>query len=377
MGIASLLGRGRLPEDAARELLNGGVPLVVRFDEAVGGPEPAIKGFLVVDAFGTKAGTRVTVMQAEGFRGRRGTLADAIAGTERHPALVKGDIVAFSKAYAHEGVARVGQMTARTHDSQLGHVQVFTAMARASQSKVSKKGASQYLTIADGKAAVVARTYIGVEKAFNEAKARAWPGGAAGLIFRDRQGGTGEFFEEPDSGIDHLLEELNHLGALSGDKDVLEVIPAWRLPMGREQVTLDVDPRVETPRPVSGAFTQQFESKSIRGQGFLPCLVIACDEDEWAFGGKTGRRVRVAAGVQPLFGRDPVPAAKLPSSVRAFGGNANTILTLYGDDDLALNAAARVSRRGPDPQPERAQSKGGNHGHRPAPPKLFGRAPGQ
>lgn len=380
MGIGSLSGSGRLPEEAARELLESGSPLVVRFDEAVAAPESAIKGFLLVDAFGTKAGTRVTVMQAEGFRGRRGALAAAISGDDRHPALVKGDVVAFSNAYAETGVARVGRITARTHDGLVGHVQVFTAMARASQSKVSKKGASQYLTVADGKAASVARGYEDVGQAFAAAKARPWPGGAAGLIFRDRGGGTGEFFEEPDSGIDHLLDELRHHGILDGPEDALELIPAWRLPMGREQVTMDVDPRQETPRPVSGPFTQQFESRSIRGQGFLPCLVIACDEDEWAFGGKTGRRVRVAHGVQPLFKREPVPVERLPSSVRTCGGTPNTVLSLYGEEELARLAAERAARRGPDPEPERSpagERDDGNWGgqRQQAPRIALGRLP--
>lgn len=378
MGIGSLSGLRGLPDDAARELLDSGSPLVVRFDEAVPGQEPGIKGFLEVDAFGTKAGTRVTVMQAQGFRGKRGALADAISGTVRAAALVKGDVVAFSRAYPEGGIARAGQMTARTHDGLLGQVQVFTAMARAEQSRVSKKGASQFLTVADGKAATVAADYGAVEKAFQDASARVWPGGAAGLIFRDRKGGTGEFFEAKDSGIDHLIDELRHHNVLGGEKDVLELIPAWRLPMGREQVTMDVDPRQETQRPVSGAFTRQFESRAIRGQGFLPCLVVACEEDEWAFGGKTGKRIRVASSVQPLFRREPVPADKLPSAVRAYGGSVNTVLSLYGPEALARMAEERASRRGPDPAPQRQQPSDDQEGHRSPLPKFpFGKGPGR
>lgn len=378
MGIGTLSGNGRIPEDAAREILASGVPLAVKFDEALSGGEAGFKGFLLVDAFGTKAGTRVSIMQAQGFRSGRGRLAEAVSGSEKVPAMVRGEVVAFSSAYVQDGVARVGQVTARAHDSLMGEVQVFTAMARPSQSRVSKKGAMQSLTVVDGKAAVVGRTYEDVAAAFDAAKARSWPGGAAGLVFRDRAGGTGEFFVDKDSGIDHLVEELRHVDALSGKDDILELIPAWRLPMGRSQVTMDVDPRQETQRPVSGPFTMQFEAKKLRGQGFLPCLVIACEEEEWAFGGKTGKKVRVASSVQPLFRREPVAAEKLPSAVRAYGGNVNTILPLYDDASLKKMAAERAARRGPDPEPQPADGRGESDEHRPPMPKFaFGRGPGR
>ena len=373
MGLGTLSGKGRMPDDAARELLAGGFPLALRFDEAAPGEDPAIKGFLLVDALGTKAGTRVVVRQSEAFRSSRGSLAEALAGSDRVAPLVKGDVVAFSSAYVDGGVARVGAITARVHDRLLGEVQVFTAMARPSQSRVSKKGAMQSLTVADGKAAAVARNAGDVAEAFAAAKGRAWPGGAAGLILRDRKGGTGEFFEEKDAGIDFLLQELSHSGAFAQKDDVLEVIPAWRLPMGRDQVVKDVDPRVETQKPVSGTFTMQFEPKKSRGQGFLPCLVVACDEEEWAFGGKTGKKVRVASAVQPIFRREPVMADRLPSSVRAYGGNVNTVLSLYAAAELSAMAAARADRRGPDPEPARRE-EGGQDEYRPPMPKFaFGR----
>jgi len=332
-------------DEAVRFKLSGGEPVVVRFDETVPGEAPAIKGFLVVDAFGTKAGTRVTIAQAPGLEPWRGALTEAISGSDRVPPLVRGEVVAFSSAYVENGIALAGEITARAHGRLLGEVQVFTAMARPSQSRVSKKGASQFLTVADGKAATVARRYEDVERAFAAIKARKWPGGAAGLLFRDNAGGCGHFFEEKDSGIDHLIEKMRDNDMISGPRGVIEIVPAWQLPMGREQVTRDVNPKAETKGPVSGRFTVRFEVDKRQKQGFLPCLVVACDEEEWAFGGKTGRIHRVAHAVQPLFGRTPVMADRLPTAVRPYGGQPNTVLSLYDDATVAKMAQERAARQ--------------------------------
>lgn len=333
-------------DEAARGRLASGEPLAIRFDEAVPGGDSAIKGFLIVDAFGTKAGTRVTVAQAGGLELRRGGLAEAIAGSDKAPPLVKGEVVAFASAFVQDGVARAGEITARSHEGLLGEVQVFTAMVRPSQSRVSKKGASQSLVVSDGKAATVARSFADIEAAFAAAKSRKWPGGSAGLLFRDKGGGCGEFFEEKDSGIDYLIEKLEDNGVLAGPQAAMEIIPAWRLPMGRNQVTRDVNPKIETKGAVSGRFTAGFETGKPLRVGFLPCLVVACDEEEWAFGGKTGRILRVASAVQPLFRRQPVLADRLPTAVRPYGGMPNTVLALYDDETAARMAATRAAKAG-------------------------------
>lgn len=342
MALASL----RNGDEAARDRLAGGPPVVVRFDETIPGPEPMIRGHLVVDAFGTKAGTRVAIAQAEGLKPWRGGLAEAVSGSDKVPAFVRGEVVAFASSYVKDGVARVGEITARSHDGLLGEVQVFTAMASPSRSRVSKRGASQFLTVTDGNAATVARSYGEVKAAFAAARLRKWPGGAAGMLFRDRHGGCGHFFEEKDSGIDHLIEKMQDNGMIEGPKAALEIVPAWRLPMGREQVARDVNPKIETKGPVSGRFTIGFETDKRSGPGFIPCLVVACDEEEWAFGGKTGRIVRVAAAVQPLFNRPPVEAERLPTCVRPYSGVSNTVLCLYDDAAVARMAAERTERLG-------------------------------
>lgn len=328
----------------AQEKLSSGVPLAITFDEVVGGDEPTIKGFLIVDAFGTKANTRVTIKQSLGHRGTNSSLKAAIEGTERVAKLVKGDVIAFDAAYVEDGIARVGAVAARTDDLLMGNVQVLTAMARPSLSKVSKKGASQSLTIVDGKAASIARDYDSIETAFKKVTAREWPGGSPGFVMRNREGIVGEFFEEGDSDIKYLIEELKAGEYLEKPNDLIELIPAWKLPMGRGQVVRDVNPKVETPKPVAGQFTQKFISKGKRG--FIACLVVVADEEEWEFGGKTGKINRTASSVVPVFKRPPVDPNDLPTSILPMGGVVNTVLTLYNDEQLAKMVKARADRVG-------------------------------
>lgn len=324
--------------------LEAGVPLAITFDEAVSGDEVAIKGFLVVDAFGTKANTRVTVMQAPAHRGYNSSLAAAVHGTDRVAKLVKGDIIAFNAAYVENGVARVGAVAARTDDFLVGKVQVLTAMAKPSLSKVTKKGASQSLIMADGKAASIVRKYDDIPPLFEKVALREWPGGSPGYIMRNRSGVVGEFTAEGDQDINFLIDELRAGEFLEKPNDLLEIIPIWKLPMGKGQVIKDVDPRTETPKPVAGAFTKKFIHKGARG--FLPCLVVVADEEEWAFGGKTGQVIKTASSVVPVFDRVPVSAEDIPTNVLPLGGPVNTVLTLYNEQQIELMKKQRADRSG-------------------------------
>lgn len=317
-------------DDFFNDKLIKGEPLAVTFDEVVEGDEPSIKGFLLVDAFGTAANTRVTIKQAPGVKGFKSSLRNHILGSDYISKLRKGDIIGFDSAYAENGVALVGSVSARTHDLLMGNVQVLTAMARPSRSIVNKRGASQFLDIADGQSAVVVNTYEAIETAFHDVKGRSWPGGSPGFFMRDRTGYVGEFFESKDHGIDYLISELKFNEIIRDENYVLELVPAWRLPMGRDQVVKDVDPRVELPKPVSGEFTRKFHN-SKGNAGFRACLAVIADEYEWAFGAKTGKTIQVVSSVLPILTKEPVLIDKLPSLKQPFGGNPNTIRTLYSD----------------------------------------------
>lgn len=346
------LANKELSTNVARDRLDAGKPLVVTITGIVDDGE--IEGSLLVEAFGTRAGTKVGIRQAPGIEGRN-SLQHILRGSEKVPPSRVGDVVAFSKSYVDNGIALVGHATAREHDWLEGPAQVMTAMARASQSRCTKKGASQYLTVTDGSGATVASTVDHVLAALEDAASNRWPGGNAGLIMRDVQGNAFEFFLGFDRDADYLRDELVHHGTLDNGK--LEIIPAWRVPMGRDQLMREIDPRKGETKGQSGPVTRMFEHASLRGQGFLPCLIVAADEVEWSFGAPTNKRSRVITGLQPIMGRIPVAAERLPSAVRKYDGHPNGILTLHDDETLERLARARASRRPEKPREERSISQ--------------------
>jgi len=342
----SELSKKEFSQTHSRDLLKGGEPLVVRFERIVSDVE--VEGTLIVDALQTRAGTKVGIRQAPGIEGRD-SLSQVVRGSDRVFASRPGDILSFVAAYVENGLAMVGKATAREHDGLVGRAQVMTAMARASMSRSTKKGAAQHLTITDGDKAIVASSIDEVVAHLRAAAAREWPGGNAGLIMRDRERNTIEFFLSKDYDESYLAEELEAHGTLANGK--LELVPAWNVPMGRDQLLREIDPRKGETKSHSGPVTQLFEHESLRGkQGFVPCVIVACDEDEWAFGARTGRRHRVITGVQPIMGRVPVLASGVPSAVRG-KERSNTILTLHDNAAMDRLAAQRASRR-PEPAPE-------------------------
>jgi hypothetical protein len=248
-------------------------------------------------------------------------------------------------------------------------VQVVTAMARPTKSLVNEKGALQSLVITDGGNAKTARSVDKVKQFFSWVRSQPWPGGAPGMIIRDQHGMiTKEFFAEGRSTIDSLVEDLEFEEVFNNDA-VIELIPAWRLPMGRDQVTRDVDPKVKTAAQI-GPFTRRFVSKDTKGfPGFLPCLVVLCHEDQWEFGGKTGKKAMVAAGVQPLDKLPPIAREALATSVRVQKSAPNTINRLYDEDTMAAMAKERIQRC-PDAAPAAASAAA--PGNRPPARSGFG-----
>jgi hypothetical protein len=352
MDLKKLSGSDANSIEMARDALNSGVPLVVRLLSAENtGEGLTMAAELVIDAYKAPAGRRVLIRQAAGIRGRD-SLDEVLNGSDKAAKSVAGDIVSFSSSFLKGGVAYVGKATARTHDGIVGKYQVVTAMARCSQSRVTKRGPAHSLTIADGDAAKVCSTVDEVVAMLKEAEKRTSIGGDAGLIMRNREGATIEWLNGFDRDAEYLAEELAAEKTMVGQK--LEVIPVWRVSMSRDQVMREIDPTKETT-PISGPVTRQFEHKEKRGKlGFLPCLIVLSSEDEWAFNAKTGKKHRVVSGVQPILGRSPVLANRLPSKIRGFDGHSNTIRAVFSEDEIVENAARRA---GLQPAPARDEPR--------------------
>lgn len=367
----------------SKSKLQSGLPIFVTVDEVV--DDATIKGHLLVDTFGVKAGQRITLRQAQGHTTVRNSLKTAIAGNEWIAKIVKNDLIGFDRGYVENNMVMVGAVAARVHDKMFGQVQVFTAMTRPSKAVVNKKGALQSGIITDGKSAVAVNSPEGLKTAFAKVKSEKWPGGNPGFIIRDRDGHIADFFETKDMSVENLIEDLQHNGVAPSADNILELIPAWHLPMSKEQISKDVNPRVETGKGVIGEFSRQYMAGS--EIGYLPSLVVVALEEEWAFGGKTGKIVPVITSMAPVFQREAVSADRLPSSKRAYGGTPNTVLKLYNEEVLVEMHAGRISRRGyEDPTPEKPSygnrndnNSGGGYGHdddegeRPTPKMSFGR----
>jgi hypothetical protein len=346
--------------------LADGDPLITMVDEVVG-PD-MVKAKLIIDAFGTKAGTRITLKQAPAARDFK-SLSAAIKGDQYSAALRKGDILCFDQVYpdTYEGavIAMVGQVTARTHDKMRGDIQLYTAMCTTSKASYRKEsGPVQYLTMLDAKNAMGVSSNADVEKAWAKVKDLKGPGGNAGFIIRTASAQSGgDWFEKKGEGLSVFLSQLDQQDAFA-DKSVLELIPAWSLKMSRDQVGQDIDLRKETPA-TTGRFSEGFLYGDKRGRlGYLPCLVIVADEPETGFNSSlTGNVIRSAVGVQPCFRRRALDYLKVPTNLRAFEGTANGLVNFWSADEVAKLKSERVARRGPDaPIVTNTSSRGGAGG---------------
>lgn len=347
--------------DACEKLLRNGHPIFVTIDEIVSVDE--IKGHLIVDAYGLKSGVRITLQQSPGFTAQRNALRTAISGNDWIAPLVKGDVVGFEKSYVDAANNRVmvGAIGVRVHDKLNGKVQVMSAMTRPSKAVVNKKGALQTGLITDGAKAVVVNSVDLLRKAFEQIENERWPGGNPGFLLRDGDGNAQLFIRTPELSFDQFVEDLEHNGSAPAADYLLEVIPAWSLPMGSQQVSKDVNPKQETGKGVIGKFTDQyFMDKSI---GMLPSLVVVAEEEEWSFGAKTGKIIPVISSMMPLDRRKPVALSRIPSNKQAFGGKPNTINKLYDEQTLEKMEQERIERRGyPNPEPSKPTSS--KFGHR-------------
>lgn len=349
--------------DIAKVKLAGGEPLITMVDEIVG-PD-MVKAQLIVDAFGTKAGIRITLKQSIASPSYR-SLADTIKGSEYAAPIRKGDVLCFNQVHPEtfEGnvVAMVGQVTARTHDKMRGDIQLVTAMARVSKSSVRASGATQTVTIAEATKAMSVGSFDDIEKAWKIVKDLNSPGGDAGFLIRDASGMSGgDWFEKKNEGLPVFLSLLDQQDAFAGG-NLIELIPAWSLKVSRDQMALDVDLRSETASPVLGPVSRLFDYGDRRGQqGFVPCVVILADEPELGYNNSlTGNIIRVAVGVQPCYRREALSFLKLPTNIRPYGGTPNRVATYWSDEQIANLKAERIQRRGPDAPIAKSNSSRGD-----------------
>jgi hypothetical protein len=331
-----------------QEQLLKGHPLFLEIDEIVS--QDTISGLLVLSAFGAPVDTKVHVKQVR-TQNPLDSLVRHIQGSDYFPALRKGDVVAFDRVFIENGDAYAAKITARTHDSMRGRVQFTMGMARASMTTVSKRGAQQFLTIADGSQALRIEDEDDIHIAYKNVCGMPWSGGAGGFIARTpvgaNDGWTGEFHVDDENPLQAFIEQIAAQGLLDGQK-WLEFIPARKFPVGREQVARDVDVRVHASRTI-GQVGKHYMPIKGRFPGFRDSAIILCDEEEWAFGGKTGKIHRVAAGIQPLNRVGPVDARHLSSRIHKKPNTSVVPVSgLYSDDAMDRMSAERAALRPED-----------------------------
>lgn len=335
-------------ENDLRELLetiDKGPPLFIEVDEIV---DPlTVKASLLLPAFNTPADTKVLVKQVKGHRGRD-SFARHIAGDDRVSPLRKGDIVSFSGMMIGNGDAYVSSISSRTHDGMAGKVQFARALVRAGTTTVNKYGAVQYFTIVDALENFRPRSREEVVAAFKVVKARSeW--GTPGFIMRDHEGNTRQYFVDKDHPVEALNDELESMGMFAPDARFL-MMSAWNLRASSDQVMRDVNIKEEVSRKL-GRVGSQFLAPKAKFPGFKTCGIIVCDEDEYAFGGKTGKTIRVAAGVQPVSHQE------LPISPREISFDARSsrkpvaLAPLYKDETLMRHMEERAARSTPAQKP--------------------------
>lgn len=335
----------------AHEMLNKGHPLFLEIDEIVS--QDTIKGSLVLGAFGAPRDTKVHVRQLR-THSHIDSLTRHIQGSAYMPALRKGDIVAFDRVFIANGDAMTAQITARTHDGMKGRVQFVKCMARASTTSVNKKrGAMQQLTIVDGNQAFRVENDEDVRLVHKRVCEMDWTAGAGGFVVRTPNGRAYEYHVTKDNPLQAFLDDIGARRHFDNG-GWLELIPARRFPVGREQVSRDVDIRTETTKAI-GNVGRWYMGDRFRFPGFKPSAVILCDEDEWAFGGKTGKIHRVAAGIQPLNRAKPVEPADIPSRIEPQLGTVMPISGLYSEATMDRMAEDRASRRPPEPQSSKSR----------------------
>ena len=286
--------------------------------------------------------------------------AEVLAGTAKDrqgkpvPRTGAGDLVVFTAGHAAGGNLVVAGFAGRVHDGVAGKAQGVFCLAAPSKISSSKRGLTQFVTILDPSATVNVATPEALGALALDVFAREWPGGTPGLVLRNAKGDTqdamadGPVRGDPAAAAAGFAARLLRSGALN--EGPVEMIPAWSLHVGRDQAMRErVDPRSETACPVTGAFGSLYADPRGRPQ-LAPSVVLVADEEEWAFGGKTGKVHRVALAVQPLGQRERHQKSNVPTAYRKPRNAVPWFVREVERDPLAVVRAADArAARAPKP----------------------------
>ncbi len=285
--------------------------------------------------------------------------ADLLAGIAKDkggkplPRTAPGEPIVFTAGYADGDDLVVQGLAGRVHDAVVGKAQVAYALASPSRTSSSDRGLTQFVTVADPSASRRVSTAEQLADLARAMAARAWPGGMPGFLFRDGSSTTLEEYpdrlarghERPEA----FVARLDRSGLFRDG--TVEALPIWSIPMGRDQVMRErLSPTERTAGPRAGAFTSLYKLDASNRRSFAPTVLLLGDEEEWAFGGKTGANRRVVLAAQPLGLGDGHGRASMPSAVRAPKGVTPWGFKVAEPDESRLEAAASArAARAPGP----------------------------
>ena len=352
MGIGGLVSGGG---ESARELVGEAAPAVIRIQD------DGVSGLLMSGGTNAKPGAVYRLVDVGG----RGESLEAVLKGKAASGEVKavprtgpGDVIVVSGAYAKGAELLCGGVSTRVHDDMAGPVQVMRILARPSAVTVGKHGAHQSVKVADPSLAETVGSSADLSALMQRMRSRKWPGGELGFILRNANKAPGRMSEEEwreaheiapddresDAAFVKRLVEVNDI--LSAGP--VEAVPTWRMPLARAHMYREnVDLKTNSVAPRTGAITAAYQTSGSKPRvGFLPTFVILSDDDEWAFGAKTGKRVRTCQGLQPARSGDPVMRYDIATRARATGrdGKPRSVVvpaSLFKDDD-AVEAARRA-----------------------------------
>ncbi|CAH1689268.1 conserved hypothetical protein [Hyphomicrobiales bacterium] len=289
MGLANIAKTKGAADNAASRLANKRGAVAVRVAEKPG------YGILVSPLGAAPAGTELKLHQPD-VQGL--PLVTALTGARSPEGRVThrtapGDLIVLEAAFIEGDALVCGRVAGRIHDGMSGPVQVMKALARISAANVHKGGFSQWVSIPDPLAARVMRNAGDVEALVMSQIGREFPGGEVSFYMRSRAGRQ-EFKMDPGEKAAAYVTRLVEANRLLAGGPV-ELMPIFSVHVGRDQSLREgINTRVETVGKVLGSVSKLY------GEGYVPSLLILCDEDKWAFGGKTEKTHRVAACVEPL-----------------------------------------------------------------------------
>lgn len=308
-----------------------------------------VAGLLIDGPLGA-SGKQLRLTQPRGTQVSLNDLAYGRAGVDGKravPPSAVGDLVIFENAIVRGSDLIVGEVATRVHDAMDGPVQIARVLARPTRASVSEKGVTQYVSLMDPSRAAMISSLDDLVSFMMTRFGEGWPGGHVTVAFR-RNGACrevaldsdGKWIEKPEAFAKRMIEVNDLL-----DSGPVEAIPLWSLPVGIEQARRDVNPHQMTPGKITGPFTALYGT---RGQAFMPSIAILTDEDEFAFGGPTGRKVRCVSGLHPLRTDLSITPATVPSLVKNNGLPVSQMRLMYKSADAILEMsekrAARLAR---------------------------------